>query len=85
MADGDAGTPPRRRTMRKAALISTTDPVELAMKSAGDEAGQGTARRLLDAHERLATAQLQLARNELFRGRIRAKRPSQKRLPRVSW
>ena len=74
MADGDAETPPRRRTTRKVPVISTSDPVDLAMNSAGDEAGQGTARRLLEAHERLATAQLQLARNELFRGRIRAAR-----------
>jgi hypothetical protein len=73
MAEADGELPrPKPKARRKA--IDSPDPVEIAMRKAADELGQGPAHLLLQAHERLAGAQLQLARNELFRGRFRAAR-----------
>lgn len=48
----------------------SSDPIEIAM----DRASGGSAERLLESHDRLTLAQLELARNELFRGRFRAAR-----------
>ena len=48
----------------------SNDPIEIAM----DRANGGAAERLLASHDRLTLAQLELARNELFRGRFHAAR-----------
>ena len=69
MADAE---PPKRARRRR--LPATADPLDMAMAEAARGEGSATARRLLEAHERLASAQLQLAHNELLRNRMRMAR-----------
>jgi tetratricopeptide (TPR) repeat protein len=78
MAEADAErvkATPRRKRPREQANIPSADPVEIAMAAADESGARGTAaRRLLEAHERLALTQTELAGNELLRARIRTAR-----------
>ncbi len=60
------GQAPRLETVP----VDSIDPIEIAMDRASGEATE----KLLASHDKLTLAQLDLARNELFRGRFRAAR-----------
>ena len=77
MAERDAGAVKsrRKRPPRDNSSIPSADPIEIAMAAQGETGTRGdAARRLLEAHERLAFTQTALAGNELLRARIRTAR-----------
>jgi tetratricopeptide (TPR) repeat protein len=75
MADEDSRPVRRKRPPRDNSAIASADPIEIAMSAQGETGSRGdAARRLLEAHERLAFTQTALAGNELLRARIRTAR-----------